>query len=307
MPVYHLEGSVIRLGNDRRGSASSRVRAIERPDRDLLGEGPMWSSRHRALFWVDIFGCAINRWNFDTGEIARYSVGERIGWILERRDHASFLVGLKSGVASLSFEPFDVQFLFAPEPDRPANRLNDAKVDREGRLWMGTKDDMDSAATGALYRVSSDLSCIRCDDGYVVTNGPTFSPDGRTLYHADSGRQVVYAFDLSTSGDLMNRREFVRFEAEWGYPDGMTTDAEGGVWIAHWGGGRISRFHSDGKLDYSIPIPARNVTSLVFAGPQLNRLFVTTSSFVEDHDDFAGCLFEVETEEHGIASQLFAG
>ena len=143
--------------------------------------------------------------------------------------------------------------------------------------------------------------------GYGVANGPTFSPDGSILYHTDSARRVVYAFDLSADGQLTGKREFIRFENEWGYPDGMTTDREGGIWIAHWDGGRVSRFRPDGTLERSIHLPASNITSCAFAGVHLDRLFVTSASLYREGEAEAGALFEVHADVCGLPAPAFAG
>jgi xylono-1,5-lactonase len=136
---------------------------------------------------------------------------------------------------------------------------------------------------------------------------PHVQPDGTVLYHNDSARRVVYAFDLSAGGELTGKREFIRFESEWGYPDGMTTDAEGGIWIAHWDGGRVSRFRPDGTLERSIYLPASNITSCAFAGADLDRLFVTSASLNREGEPEAGALFEVHADVCGLPAPAFAG
>jgi sugar lactone lactonase YvrE len=151
------------------------------------------------------------------------------------------------------------------------------------------------------------LTWTRHDQGYGVTNGPTFSPDGATVYHTDSLDRTVFAFDLTDDGALTNKRLFLRFEDSWGYPDGMCTDADGGIWIAHWGGSRVSRFSPDGRLDRSIALPASQVTSCAFAGPQMDRMFVTSAAVRVESEPLAGALFEVESGTRGFAPMLFAG
>jgi sugar lactone lactonase YvrE len=127
------------------------------------------------------------------------------------------------------------------------------------------------------------------------------------MYHTDTMLRTVYTFQLKEDGQLGPRRRFLTFKEEWGYPDGMTTDEEGGIWIAHWGGARISRFNPDGSLDRSIPIPASSVTSIVFAGPGLDRMFVTTAARGCSGEPLAGSLFEVSSGAVGCASRRFAG
>jgi xylono-1,5-lactonase len=297
---------VLRPGVDGVGRVT-QVRAIRREFGDTLGEGPLWSPLRNAVLWVDIFGQRVHQLALEQESITSWPVPERIGWIVEREGREDFIAGLKTGFVHLQLEPFSIRRIGNPEPDRPQNRMNDAATDAAGRIWAGSKDDSDQVASGALYRLDSDLTWSRQDDGYWVTNGPAFSPDGKTMYHTDSGRRTVFAFDIDERSELSGKRVFLTFEEEWGYPDGMATDAEGGLWIAHWGGGRVSRFRPDGGLDRSISIPAANITSVVFAGPRLDRMFVTSAAQGCENDPLAGALFEVEAGVRGHAVRPFAG
>ena len=232
---------------------------------------------------------------------------EPIGWIVPRASKPGFIAGFKSGFATLTLDPIAIGKIGAPEPERESNRLNDAKVDAYGRIWAGSMDDEEKRVSGALYRLDPTLQWSRMDDGYGVANGPTFSPAGDALYHTDSARRVVYRFVLSPDGLISERREFVRFADDWGYPDGMTTDNEGGIWIAHWDGARVSRFTPDGKLDRAIALPVSRPTSCVFAGPELDRLFVTSASIGREDEPLAGALFELDVGVRGAPSFAFAG
>jgi xylono-1,5-lactonase len=158
-------------------------------------------------------------------------------------------------------------------------RLNDAKADARGRLWFGSMDGSDETRpAGRLYRLDTDGSLSVVDEGYCVTNGPTFSPDGRTLYHTDSALRRVYAFDLDDAGRLSRKRVWLEFADDEGYPDGMTTDALGRVWIAHWGGARVTcRDPGDGRVLQTIALPVPQVTNVCFGGPGLRDLFVSSA------------------------------
>ncbi|TKD51835.1 SMP-30/gluconolactonase/LRE family protein [Sphingomonas baiyangensis] len=272
-----------------------------------LGEGPAWMRRHDALFWVDIVAQRLWRRAASTGEVAHWDMPAPIGWIVERAGRDDFLIGLKSGVAALDLDPFAIHPVAAPEPDRPGNRLNDAKVDAAGRLWFGSKDDVGDAPSGALYRLDPDGALSRHDDGYIVTNGPAFSPDGRFLYHNDSGRGLVYRYARDDDGGISDRQVLITFEGDWGYPDGMTTDAEGGLWIAHWAGSRVSRFDPDGRLIRSWALPARNITSCAFGGEALDRLFVTSASLDSPGSPADGALFEIDPGVRGLPATPYGG
>ena len=282
-------------------------KVVKRAGRDLLGEGVTWCARRNAVFWVDIKTPALHRLELATGALTQWVMPERVGWIIERANRDDFIVGLKSGFATLTLEPFAITMIGNPEPDRLHNRLNDAKVDHAGRIWAGSMDDREQEALGALYRLDPGFGWSRHDDHYRVSNGPTFSVDGKTIYHTDSIARTIFAFDLLDDGTLQGKRVFLRFEDSWGYPDGMTTDAEGGFWIAHWGGGRISRFTPDGKLQRSIALPASQITNCAFAGDRLDRLFVTSAAIGRSNEPLAGALFELHTGVRGLAPIPFAG
>jgi sugar lactone lactonase YvrE len=285
----------------------SGYRIVPTQGLDMLGEGPLWSARSNRLWRVDIVGQKVRAIDIDTHEAQDWAMPEKVGWVIERQGRDDLLAGLASGVVELALDPLRIVPLVSPEPDRPHNRLNDAKVDAAGRLWFGSKDDRDQDASGALYRLDTGSAVQRMDDGYQVTNGPTFSPDGRWLYHNDSGRRLVYRFALAADGTLGERGTFITFADDWGYPDGMTTDAQGCLWIAHWGGARVSRFDPDGALIESWPLPAANITSCAFAGAGLDRLFVTSAALDSPGGAADGALFEIDPGVTGIAPTPFAG
>jgi sugar lactone lactonase YvrE len=232
---------------------------------------------------------------------------EKIGWVVERRDCPGFIAGLQSGFAELTLDPVDCRPIADPEPDLPDNRMNDAKVDRFGRIWAGTMDGKVRTASGSLYRLDPGFAISRQDSGYRVTNGPAFGVEHECLYHSDTARRLVYRFELTPAGDIRDRQVFLTFADDWGYPDGMTVDEQGGLWIAHWDGGRVSRFTPEGRLDRQILLPASRITSCVFAGEGLDRMFVTSSARDRDDETQAGMLFEVDPGARGIAPYLFGG
>ncbi|GAA4247399.1 SMP-30/gluconolactonase/LRE family protein [Azospirillum formosense] len=247
-----------------------------------LGEGPVWSPSRNALFAVDIRGSRLLRYTPADGQGRDWPLEEAACWLVERADGAGFIAGLRSRrLVGLTLDGDRLSVgaeLMRLEEDTPGNRLNDAMADAAGRLWVGSMDDAEEDASGALYRIGPDGSVERADEGYTVSNGPALSPDGRTLYHTDSPRRTIYAFALAADGTLSGKRVHLRFGEEDGYPDGMTCDAEGHLWVAHWSGGRVSRFRPDGTLDQVVRLPVSNVTSCAFGGPGLDRLFITTAA-----------------------------
>ncbi len=276
----------------------------------ILGEGPVWAALESALYWVDINGRKIFRRD-ETGAVHCWATPMKVGSLVPR-SCGGFIAGTDRGLAlvDLQLDRFDA--FIDPEEALPDNRFNDGKVDRRGRFWAGTMDNREREASGALYRVDPDLTCIEIDDGYRVTNGPAFSPDGGTMYHNDSARQVTYAFDLDDAGNASNRREFLRFGQGDGFPDGMTVDIEGCLWIAFWDGWRVRRFSPDGDRLRTIELPVQRPTSCAFGGDDLKTLFITSARRDLEGTDlaaqpYAGGLFAADVGVKGIAELPFAG
>ena len=278
-----------------------------------LGEGPLWSARESALYWVEIKAPALHRLRPSDGDRTSWKMPERIGWVIERASGEGLVAGFKdSGFVFLTPGTMAPQVIGQPEPDYPDNRFNDAKADASGRIWAGTMDDNERECSGALYRLDPDLDWHRVDKGYCVTNGPALSPGDRTLYHTDTFESTIYAFDLSPDGKLSNKRVFVTIPEGDGYPDGMTCDAEGGLWLAHWGGWRITRFLPDGSVDRVIEIPITQITNCTFGGADLDRLFITSARIGLREEELeeqplAGSLFALDPGVKGLPAGLFGG
>lgn len=275
--------------------------------RTMLGEGPLWVERLGRLFWVDILGQRLHAFDVADGSVTDWAMPEPICWLVERVGRADFLAGFASGFAALTLEPLEIGAVTPLGPLQEGHRLNDAKVDPAGRLWAGKMQGQGATPTGGLYRTRGGGAPMCADDGYLVPNGPAFSPDGAYMYHADSPRGIVYRFALAPDGSLGDRREHIRFAEGWGVPDGMTVDAEGHLWVAHWDGGRVSRFDPDGGLDRAIGLPASRITSCAFGGAGLDRLFVTSARIDRADEPLAGALFEVDARVRGVAPVAFAG
>jgi sugar lactone lactonase YvrE len=231
---------------------------------------------------------------------------EPLGWVVERQA-GGFIAGFQSGFAELDLDPLTIRPFADPEPNLPGNRMNDGKADADGHIWCGTMDMAEEADLGALYRLAPDRSILRMDDGYRVPNGPAFSADGAWLYHSDTARRTIYRFRRIAGGHIADRHVFIRFSAENGHPDGMTVDAEGGLWVAHWGGGCISRFDPEGALERRIALPAQQITNVTFAGEALDRMFVTSAAIGLPEGGADGSLFEVDSGARGLSSHQFAG
>jgi sugar lactone lactonase YvrE len=278
----------------------------------ILGEGPLWVARENAVYWVDIVGKKVHcyaladgarrTWTFET-EVTSLAVRQQGGLVGTVRD----------GFAFIELETDTIEPVAMPEVDIPGNRFNDGKVDENGRYWAGSMDDGEKRESGSLYRLDGDLSLHKMDENYSITNGPTFSVDGKILYHTDTAKRTIFAFNLSEDGAISNKRIFVQLEAEEeGYPDGMTVDSKNCIWLAHFAGSRITRYSPEGEILNVISMPVPNITSCTFAGPDLDTLYITTARHLLSDEEvrkypLSGSLFSCKPGVTGLPTPLFAG
>ncbi|HET6395470.1 MAG TPA: SMP-30/gluconolactonase/LRE family protein [Pseudoxanthomonas sp.] len=279
-----------------------------------LGEGPCWSARAQALYFVDILGRRLLRCDAEGRARASWDFDEEISAVAECADGDGLLVSLRHDLALFDPDGGALHRLVRPEPERPGNRFNDGKCDARGRFWAGSTDFACVAPAGALYRYDGD-ACARVLDGAFISNGPAWSRDGRTLFFNETGRACTYAFAFDPdTGELGERRLWRQWnETEEGAPDGMTVDADGRLWIAHWGGGAVGCYDADsGATLARFELPASNVTSCCFGGAELSTLFVTTARVGLDEaqrqaQPLAGALFALQLDVQGLPANRFAG
>lgn len=263
-----------------------------------LGEGPVWVAREAALWFVDIERPCLHRFDPATGARSSFKPPWRVGSMAPRHG-GGFIAGTEAGFALIDPVAGRWDLLDHPEGHLPENRFNDGKVDPAGRFWAGTMDDRKQADTGTLYRVDPDLRWTAIDDGYGITNGPAFSPDGQRMYHSDTRARTTFVFDLHADGCAHGKRVFAHWPTDFGHPDGMTVDSEGCLWVAFWGGSCVRRVSPSGEVLAKHRVPAPHVTSCAFGGAALDRLFVTTarqgmSADALEVDPLSGGLFEID-------------
>lgn len=277
-----------------------------------LGEGSIWDPRLNLLWWIDIIGQRLFAYVPETGENREYEMPSEIGTVVPR-ESAGLVVALRHGFYFYEPESEKLELITDPESDLPANRFNDGKCDPGGRFWAGTMPSGPGAGekTGSLYALYPDLSVRKWADGIACSNGICWSLENDAMYYIDTPTQRVDIFDYDhATGSVCRRRPLITIDRSTGHPDGMTMDAEGNLWIAHWGGSRVTCWNpKTGHQEAEITVPASRVTSCAFGGPGLKTLYITTASIGTDEADepHAGCLFQVEPGVAGLPACRFAG
>lgn len=282
-----------------------------------LGEGPSWDASRGLLYWVDIHTGHLH--TFDPSEeIDRWvHVGESLGCLAPRpvslqTPGISLVIALNRGFMTFNLPSQRMVFLANPEPHLTGNRFNDGKCDPAGRFLAGTMDDAEKEASGSLYSYSPDGTLKTLLTGVRISNGLTWSPDYQTFYYIDTPTRQVTAFDYDlATGNIANPRPVVNVPPKLGWPDGMTSDAEGMLWVALWGGAKLTRWNpATGQLLEAIPVPAMNVTSCVFGGPDLTDLYITSarkgmSAEQQAKYPLSGGLFRIRTKMRGMPTFEF--
>ena len=269
-----------------------------------LGEGPFWDSKRSRLHWVDIIGKKIISQNLDGSNIHALEVDGNPGCVV-LSDEGTMVAGVDNQISSFDGGGNLLKVL-ADTKEGSGLRFNDGKCDPTGRFWIGSMDRKEKNKLGSLYSWNSIEGLVNREQGVTVSNGMGWSPDNALFYYIDSPtRKVsVYDFDLLTGG-IKNKRTFISFSEEDGFPDGMTIDADGRLWVAFWGGSKIMCIDAQSKrVEEVIQFPVSKITSCAFGGEQMDQLFVTSAKVqVSEVDEpMAGKTFVIELGITGIPS-----
>lgn len=282
--------------------------------KDILGEGPIWHPEENALYWCDNLKPSIQRYDPATGDRRVWEMPEEVGCIVFREKGDGIVGAMKSGYAFIDLESGAIEPICDPEPNIPDTRMNDGKCDRKGRFWCGSMDAKLKEPLGALYKLETDLTCHKMDEGITCSNGMAWSPDDRTMYFADTRAKSVYAYDYDIdSGTISNKRVFISTADMPGRVDGATVDTEGNYWCAHIHGGEIAKYDPNGRLIQTIEMPVRQPTMCTFGGENLDILYVTSATkFMQPGEEtiqpLAGALFAIRgTGATGLPEPYFAG
>ena len=242
-----------------------------------LGEGPRWDARGQRLLWVDIMRGRVHAFSPARAGCRSVDVGRPVGALAGRAD-GGLVLAVADGFARLDWDSGQVTMLATVEGDRPQNRMNDGACDPAGRFWAGTMALDEGPGAGALYRLDPDGTVHTMLTGVSISNGIDWSLDGRRMYYVDSPTRRIDVFDFEArAGAISNRRTFVALPPEAGFPDGLTVDADGFVWLALWGGAALHRYDPEGARERIVPLPVSHPTSCAFGGGDLDELYVTSA------------------------------
>ncbi|MFZ2737643.1 MAG: SMP-30/gluconolactonase/LRE family protein [Burkholderiaceae bacterium] len=282
---------------------------------DILGEVPRWCERSQRLWWVDVRRPALQSWQPAN---ARYSAQrlhpDLVTGSMALREAGGFLLATGTGVYLYDPENgLPAQRIAHPEAGKEGMRLNDGRCDRRGRFWVGSMHDSRRESLGTLYRIDPDYRCSVMLDDFVLPNALCWSPDDKTLYFADTHKQLIWAFDYDLDdGAISNRRVFKDWTHQLGRPDGATVDAEGYIWNCMVASGQLVRLSPDGRVDRTIQLPVTNPTCPAFGGERLDRLYITSHSqrFTPEQqtrEPLAGALLALDVGVCGLPEPRFAG
>ena len=276
-----------------------------------LGECVLWCDQVQALYWTDIEGSTVSRWQAADGAVRVWTLPDRVGSFALCQQPQQLLLGLAAGIALFDLESGALSPVIAVEPDQPTTRINDGRCDAQGRFVFGMFNPA-LAPIGHFYRVGPGLQVERLAlPPAAVANSIAFSPDGTRLYFADSASRQIHCADYHADGRIGNPRLFARVpQGEPGAPDGSTVDADGGLWNARWDAGCVVRYGSDGVETVRIALPATRPTSIAFGGAALDRLFVSSARIGLDENALsaqpaAGGVFEVKPGRRGLPEHRF--
>jgi L-arabinonolactonase len=279
--------------------------------RNEHGEGVLWNALDRRLWWTDIHGKAL--WAYDpaTKESESFPAPDRICCFAPRHD-GTVAAAFADGFAFFDPKTGRRDDIAEFEPELPQTRLNDGRTDRNGNLVAGGMDERDFKPISSVWLLDGNLKLTKLFGSVRCANSTCFSPDGRTMYFADSPDCEIVAFDYTPGVGVGKRRMVAKLPKERGVPDGSCVDAEGFIWNAVWEGYRVERFAPDGRLDRTIEMPVQKPTCVAFGGPDLDTLFITTSRLgssreILEREPHSGSLFAVRPGVKGLLDAPFAG
>lgn len=275
----------------------------------MLGEGPVWDAANNTILWVDIMGCAIHVLNRENNAFHSIATPSMIGSFALCND-GNIVAALQEGFAFINRNTREISTIGDPEKHLLGNRFNDGKTDPAGRFWAGSMSLTGETGTGSLYMLDGNLNINKKIEKVSISNGLCWSEDLQYFYYIDTPTMEVVRYDYDNSnGEISNKTRVISIPGKEGYPDGMTMDSEGMLWIAHWEGWQVARWNpfTGEKID-AIQLPVSLVTSICFGGEKMDEMFITSarvgltdeqlaeeplagSSFIIEHSGYTGSGF----------------
>ena len=278
--------------------------------KNTLGEGIIWDAASACVWWTDIDGSKLYRYQSEDKQLDHWATPERLGSFALVSDSEFLICGFASGFAYFNPHSGELQWLEKIEQNNPGTRLNDGRADRQGRFWAGSMVESGDRGAGALYCFDQQLQVASKVSGLTISNGLCWSPDSTVMYHTDTPSRRINAYDFdAATGAIANQRCLVRTEKGC-FPDGSSVDAEGYIWNAQWGASQVVRYSPEGEVDFVLPLPVSQPTCVAFGGPRLDRLFVTSATQGFDEQTLsaepeAGNVLVFQTNISGIADARF--
>jgi sugar lactone lactonase YvrE len=286
------------------------VKPVTNTPRAILGEGSIWHPAENVLYWIDITGEKLHRYDPEKEENQTVDMGSMIGTVVPSEGKYSVVVALETGIFGIGKNGEKELLHEYPDAEPSDNRFNDGKCDPAGRFWIGTMSKKETKGAGNLYSFNGKELRLKQPD-VTISNGIVWSADTKTMYYIDTPEMAVFAYDFNKeSGEISNRRIAFKVPETLGYPDGMSIDEEDMLWIALWNGAAVIRFNpATGEVLEKIELPALNVTSCAFGGEELKTLYITTAKqgMTEkqlEQYPLAGSLFVVECEVKGTPANM---
>ncbi len=287
-----------------------KVKPVTNTPIAILGEGSIWHPTENILYWIDITGEKLHKYDPEKGENKTLEMGSMIGTVVPSTGKYSAVVALESGIFGITPDGEKKLLSEYPQNELSNNRFNDGKCDPAGRFWIGTMSKDEIKGAGNLYSFAGKKLRVK-QPNVTISNGIVWSADAKTMYYIDTPEMAVFAYDFNKeTGNISNRRIAFMIPESLGYPDGMSIDEEDMLWIAMWNGAAVVRFNpGTGEMLEKIDVPALNVTSCAFGGKELKTLYITTAKQGMTAKQFvqyplSGSLFVVECDVKGTVGNM---
>ena len=280
----------------------------------ILGESPIWHENTKNFIWLDYLKSEIFFYNTNNKSISSHKIDLEtpLGGIALYNKIESLIISHKKGLSILNLNSFKTVDFVHPESTKKDVIYNDLKIDRNKNLWISTSHIDETEDKGSLWSLDPNKVIKLIDTGFKVSNGPAFSPCGNFIYFNDTFSYKTFVYQISKENNNKIIKElFYSFDEKEGFPDGVTVDEDGSIWIAHWGSGLITKQSPDGKILNRISLPSKNLTSLCFGGENFNYLIVTSATDGMSEKDWnffpeSGKTFLIKTKEKGIEENCFS-